>query len=50
MVDANIEYKKDGLRGDHKIKHFACHRDFFVNEISRIKHTQTGTELFYTRV
>ena len=23
---------------DHKIKHSACHRDFFVQEIPRIKH------------
>ena len=26
--------------GYHKIKHFACHRDFFVHEIPRIKHFQ----------
>ena len=26
--------------GDHKIKHFACHRDFFVHEIPRIKNMQ----------
>ena len=28
--------------GYHKIKHFACHRDFFVHEITRIKHTQNS--------
>ena len=28
--------------GDHKIKHFACHRDFFVHKIPRIKHTQNA--------
>ena len=27
---------------DHKIKHFACHQDFFVHEIPRIKYTQTA--------
>ena len=27
------------IRGYHKIKHFACHRDFFLHEIPRIKHT-----------
>ena len=36
--------------GYHKIKHFACHRDFFVREIPRIKHTQNalypGIKLF----
>ena len=29
--------------GYHKIKHFACHRDFFVHEIPRIKHTQNAS-------
>ena len=28
--------------GYHKIKHFACHRDFFAHEIQRIKHTQNA--------
>ena len=28
---------------DHKIKHFACHRDFLVHEIPRIKHTQNAS-------
>ena len=27
----------------HKIKHFACHRDFFVHQIPRIKHTQNAS-------
>ena len=31
------------LRGYHKIKHFACHRDFLVYEIPRIKHTQNAS-------
>ena len=30
------------VRGDHKIKHFAYDRDFFVHEIPRIKHTQNA--------
>ena len=29
--------------GYHKIKHFACHRDFFVHQIPRIKHTQNAS-------
>ena len=29
--------------GYHKIKHFACHRDFFLHEIPRIKHTQNAS-------
>ena len=28
--------------GDLKIKHVACHRDFFVDKIPRIKHTQNA--------
>ena len=32
----------DLVRGVPKIKHFACHRDFFVHEIPRIKHTQNA--------
>ena len=31
------------LRGYHKIKHFACHRDFFVHQIPRIKHTKNAS-------
>ena len=27
------------IRGYHKIKHFACHRDFFLHEVPRIKQT-----------
>ena len=29
--------------GYHKIKHFACQRDFFVHQIPRIKHTQNAS-------
>ena len=28
---------------DHKIKHFACHRDFFLHEIPCLKHTQNAS-------
>ena len=31
------------LRGYHKIKHFACHIDFFVHEIPHLKHTQNAS-------
>ena len=31
--------------GDHKIKHFAYHRDFLVHEIACIKHTQNASYL-----
>ena len=33
---------KPNYGGYHKIKHFACHRDFFVHQIPRIKHTQNA--------
>ena len=29
--------------GYHKIRHFACHRDFFVHQIPRIKHRQNAS-------
>ena len=29
--------------GYHKIKYFACHRDFFLHEIPHIKHTQNAS-------
>ena len=28
--------------GYHKIKHFACHRDFVLHQIPRIKHTKNA--------
>ena len=31
------------IRGYHKIKHFACHRDLFVLQLPRIKHTQNAS-------
>ena len=34
--------------GYHKIKHFACHRDFFLHEIPRIKRTQNASFPVYT--
>ena len=30
------------IRRYHKIKHFACHREFFLHQNPRIKHTQNG--------
>ena len=30
----------------HKIKHFVCHRDFFVHRIPCIKHTQNAKSLW----
>ena len=37
------------VRGYHKIKHFACHRDFFMHEIPRIKHTQNIRQSFHAK-
>ena len=36
-------YALEKYGGYHKIKHFACHRDFFVHKIPRIKHTQNAS-------
>ena len=35
--------RSECTRGYHKIKHLACHRDFFLDEISRITHTQNAS-------
>ena len=34
--------ENDYYGGYHKIKHFACHRDFLLHEIPCIKHTQNA--------
>ena len=39
----NVISKKHEIRGYHKIKHFACRRDFFVHKIPRIKHKQNAS-------
>ena len=36
-------FVKNILWGYHKIKHFACYRDFFLHEIPHIKHTQNAS-------
>ena len=42
-IQKPILFSKTKYGEYHKIKHFACHRDFFAHEIPRIKHTQNAT-------
>ena len=42
-VGYNFEIPKGTSQKYHKIKHVACHRDFFLHVITPIKHTQNAS-------
>ena len=52
-IFASCDFETFRYRGVHKIKHFACERDFYVNEFIRIKlnywiiELLNGSEMFY---